>query len=193
MGRLTAETRVILIGGGSSSGKTTLAAVLADRLGAFRVIHVDDLRPADAEFSLYRHEEWDDEPEVLAARLRSSTARLAGRLAEVTANCRAGSHLTVIEGEGVEPWWAAAFAGDAGVTAGFVIESDPVAVQRAISSRRAAPVFLALRPDRRSRLVRAVSGYAAWLRDEAVACDLPWVAAQPRDTLPDRFLDALSG
>lgn len=177
---------IVLIGGSASTGKTTLAAALAERIGIDDVVHLDDLRPdhPDVAFLDRTPGIWTlPIPSLLDALLRACQA-----VHPVIVEALAAWEALIIEGEGVEPSHVATL-GD--VRAGYVIETDAEALERTFSERPSGPSFLALTDAERAGVIGMNKVYGEWIQAEAERHGQPWVPAHPWDTLADRFLAAL--
>jgi hypothetical protein len=177
---------IVLVGGSASTGKTTLSAALADRLGIDDVVHLDDVRPDHPDVAFLDRTEgiWTlPIPSLLDAVLRACRAvhPVITELVETRTD-------VIIEGEGVEPSLAAGFES---VRVGYVIETDGAALERTFLDRPSSAAFLALSDAERAGVVGMNRVYGEWLQGEAERLGQPWVPAQPWDTLPERFLAAI--
>ncbi len=191
---------VLLLGGHSGTGKTTLAPALAQWVGG-SVLQVDDIRlvlqqvvsaqeQPDLHFFL--------QPDVLA---RHTDDQLCAGLAQVGAFVCAslevvvGHHLAtniplVLEGDGLVPAFAARQTFDGVSAAGrvasvFLIEEDEQALLTAMLTRgRGGMTQMSAAARRWNHLSWR---YGVWLAQQARECGLPTVAARPWETLEERL------
>jgi hypothetical protein len=174
---------MIAIGGGSSTGKTTLAAALAARLGLSAIAHVDDLVPVPGpNFIATTPDVWRQPPVWLCDQLVQWTAGLHPHI-ERTAG--ALGPRAIVEGEGIDPRLARAWR------VVYVIETDAARLHRTFTTRPGSERFCALDPAEQRGVVGMNRRYGLWLRDAAEAAGQPWIASQPWDTAADRALAAL--
>jgi 2-phosphoglycerate kinase len=179
--------RVILIGGASSVGKTTVARALSERL---RVPHVeldailDDrdprLNPLGGPIEI-----WDRPPEGLCA-LLVSAAEAATPLIEPQVRERASAGGAVIEGERIHPTLIARMQAAGLATGVLIIEADGERLHQTLMARSRG--FHRLPEARRRAVAEVDRRYGAWLAAEAARRGLPAVTSQPWETLPDRCL-----
>jgi hypothetical protein len=178
---------VIAIGGGASTGKTTLAAALAARLGMTDVAHVDDLGPAlEAEqgpnFIATTPGVWRRPPEWLCDQLVQWTAGLHPHIEHAAG---ALGHGGIIEGEGIDPRLTRAWR------VVYVIETDAARLHDTFATRPGGHRFRALAPAEQRGVVAMNRRYGLWLRDTAEAAGQPWIPSHPWSTAVDRALAAL--
>jgi hypothetical protein len=181
------KTRVFAIGGGASTGKTTLAAALAARLGLADVAHVDDLGPAlEAEegpnFIATTPGVWRRPPEWLCEQLVRWTAGLHPHIERAAGGLGDGG---IIEGEGIDPRLPLAWR------VVYVVETDPVRLHETFATRPGNQRFLALDSAEQRGVVGMNRRYGLWLRDAADAAGQPWIPSQPWATAVDRAMVAL--
>jgi 2-phosphoglycerate kinase len=177
---------VLLIGGPSGVGKTTVAVEVAARLGAAWLM-VDDLRLALARSGL---------PVPIADEVGAFDAP-GGLLAvgalmtpavEVVIENHVDGHIpVVIEGDGILPSLferasVRARAANGRVRAVFLYEPDEEALY---GSHRSRGRGLTDRPHARKNFL-----FGQWLKREAERRGLPTLPARPWDTLADRILAA---
>ncbi len=180
---------VLLIGGPSGVGKTTVAAQIARRLDVPWLM-VDDLRLALVRSGLpipdNPHAEALDPAEGLVAIGEAVTPAI-----EVVIENHVDQRLPiVIEGDGILPSLFERDSVRARATSGrvrtvYLTEPDPDALHANLVARGA--------DDWRDDLrwyARRSAAYGEWLRTEAARRGLPVVPARPWDTLVDRILVA---
>ena len=185
---------LLMIGGGSSVGKTTVAHELGRRLGA-DVIDVDALprdRAVGLDGRLSEPGIWDRPPSNLFQLLLETTRGLAPRLRATIEARSLAVEGAVVEGEGIEPRLFDAFEAGAQVRPVFVIETDPHRLRETLSHRvsRGAELFRRLTSTEQGHVVEMNVLYARWLGEEARVRGLPCVESQPWPDLGDRILAA---
>ncbi|MDP8903898.1 MAG: hypothetical protein M3N29_01045 [Chloroflexota bacterium] len=199
---------VLLIGGGSGTGKTTLAAILSEHL-AMPVNQADDFRlfgqritsPAEQPALHYFVD-----PEGDLARLTATPGQLLERLIAIAELVSHGlevviaHHLAtgrplILEGDSIAPGLALhnAHAGSpAGgrVGAAFLHEPDEAAILAGMRSRGRG--IERLSPIEQERGARVAWLYGNWIAEQAARAGLPVVDARPHATLEQRVLAALA-
>lgn len=215
------ETRppwqVLLIGGSSGTGKTTLARALARHYGV-PWLAVDDLRLAIQHVTtpaqhpvlhrFFTDEALYEDADAYRDALIAVAEAMAPAVAVVIAN-----HLSqhrefdpcIIEGDGIVPWLAVperaahsphlapvtAAMHAAQVRAFFVHELDEEGIRGAITGRtRGADIGFT---EAQRATVRGSWLYGEWLRAEAERFGLPVLSSRPHDTLLARALALLDG
>lgn len=196
---------VLLIGGVSGAGKTTVAIEIGRRLGVPWLM-VDDLRLAfqnsrailpDNPQALYYFTEqreppvWSDPPERVRDGLIAIGEVLAPALEAVVATHQLGAHPVIIEGDGILPTLMRRPAMRrrdvrTGLRLVFIIEPDEDVLwsntlvrAHGIDGRSEAE----LRNEVHARWL-----FGEWLRAEADRRGLPVLESQPWETLADRIL-----
>jgi 2-phosphoglycerate kinase len=206
------DWRVLLIGGNSGTGKTVVAHEIAHRFGA-SVLLVDDIRLALQRITIPEHQPalhyflsdsavWQRPSELLVegwigvAKVVSYAIEIV--IAHHIAVAEAGP--VVIEGDGILPSLAAQdqFAGlnhfqgltvQQMVRSVFLFEPDEEVLLTNMQSRDRGFDEL---PSAEQRVqARASWLYGQWLRQEALAHELPAVPARPWETLTERVLAAI--
>lgn len=198
------DWKVLLLGGHSGTGKTTAARVLAQDLGV-ALAQVDDFRLVLEQTStpeqqptlhaLLDVEAADAAPETRCAALIAAAQTVSQALEIVVAYHVATDKPTILEGDGITPAFAASnFFFNLNVPVGavcavFLIEDDEARLLRSALERGRG--FEALPRARQQRQIRQSWLYGQWLKSEAVSYNLPVVASQPWETLPERILKTL--
>mgnify|MGYP003579172474 CR=1 FL=1 len=181
---------ILLIGAGSSVGKTHLARILSERLG-IQDISVDELRKqiSDTNLHLLEGDEtiWDFPVEELLSRLFQEGFALEAHLYSLINSWLAAKEINILEGEGIVPKVASQLMMTSKVNAIFLIETDDNRLFRTLYERSHA--FQRLTEPRQRRIAKMNSAYGRWLHSEAEHYGLPWVSSQPWSSLPDRVLD----
>lgn len=205
--KIQPEWKVLLLGGSSSVGKTTVARQIGLHLG-ISWLQVDDFRlafqrsrvtlPEQTE-ALYFFEEtadvWALPPEDLRDRFVA-----VGQVLEPALEIVIGNHVDtnapiVIEGDGILPSLCLrppvqARADNGQVKAVFLIEPDEDAMFHNMLERNrgiASQTEAELRKEARAKWL-----YGQWLADEARRYGLPVLVARPWSMLLERILEASS-
>jgi len=185
---------VILIGGGSSVGKTTAAAEIARR-GGLRHLQVDALRSEEPDPAVNvfagSAKVWDLEPEILRDRLIQLGALLRPHILRLVSKQLASGVPTVIEGEGIEPSLLESLT-NCTVRPVFVAEVNENRLAETLANRRSAGAdrFRQLRAARRQCVCRMNRLYGEWIEAEALSRGLPCLPSQPWHDLADRIFAA---
>ena len=191
---------VLLIGGSSGTGKTTLARAIGRQCGAawaqaddFRLVLQRLTTPSQqpALHAFLSEEVWHRPPEDLRDLFIAVGAVVSHALEIVVANHVATHAPLVLEGDGIVPAMAAlrCFAGlDVGdrVRSVFLHQPDEAAILRGMASRGRG--FGGLSEHERRAQARASWLYGEWLRSEAGQAALPTVESEPWQTLAGRVL-----
>ena len=180
---------VVLVGGSSSVGKTTLAQALATRVHGDR-LSVDDLRRSvdDARVRFFSETEdpWRLDPPTLCLVLRRAAEAMRPLLGRVVETALADGRGLVLEGEALDPRLAARYSSDPRVPALFVIELDSERLMQTFHRR--SPSLGRLPPAERATVARTCVLYAGWLKREGQRRGLPCLPSQPWATLTDRAI-----
>ncbi len=194
------DWHVLLIGGASGVGKTSIAYPLARHFG-IGITQIDDFqvilermtapeRYPDVHLFRTRPEAFFamDEDAKLAHAIAYATA-MAEALEYVVANHLAGEPPIVLEGDFLLPALAARPSFDGIAAAGrvralFVVEPDEDQIANNYAAREG---------DHQPVRARASWRYSEWLRAEASRRHLPVLEARPWDTAFERALALLSG
>jgi adenylate kinase family enzyme len=186
---------VILIGGGSSVGKTTAAAELARR-GGLQHLEVDALRAEESHAAVHfasSPEVWQLGAETLRDRLIELGAALRPRILRLVSKQLALGVPTVIEGEGIAPSLLESLT-DRRVRMVFVAELNEKRLAETLANRPStgADRFRLLDPAGRQCVCRMNRLYGAWIAAEALARGLPCLPSQPWQDLADRIFAAVT-
>jgi 2-phosphoglycerate kinase len=206
------DWRVLLIGGSSAAGKTVVAQELARRFGV-SVLLVDDVRLAiqqvttpaqipDLHIFVSDQEAAQRTPELMRDGLVAVGRAIAPALKIVVAHhvVVPGAGPIIIEGDGILPelasqrrfdelkhFWGLQTGRE--VRAVFLFETDEETIFQNMHTRDRG--FQDLAPDEQRTIARASWLYGQWLRQEALAHELPIVPARPWATLTERVLAAI--
>jgi hypothetical protein len=206
------DWRVLLIGGSSGAGKTVVVQELARRFG-ISVLLVDDVRLAiqqvttpaqlpDLHIFVSDQQAAQRTPELMRDGLVAVGRAIAPALKIVVAHhvVVAGAGPLIIEGDGILPelasqrryqelkhFWGLQTGRE--VRAVFLFEPDEEAIFQNMHMRDRG--FQDLAPDEQRTIARASWLFGQWLRQEALAHELPTVPARPWETLTERVLAAI--
>jgi 2-phosphoglycerate kinase len=194
---------VLLIGGGSGTGKTLVAPGIAARFAA-TVSQVDDFRlvlqrmlPPEVAPGLHFFVDRDLSPlsvEDALARHRAVVNFMTHALEPVIAHHVATKRRLVLEGDGMLPSLATIPRHAGHVTAGrvaavFLEETDRDELEAGY--RRRDRGFNALAPDEQGAMLTLQHRHGRWLADEARAAGIPVVPSRPWTTLEERIVALL--
>lgn len=191
---------VLLVGGGSGTGKTRLARTIGREVGAawaeaddFRLVLQRLTEPAHqpALHAFLCDDVWGRPPEELRDQLISVGQVVSHALEIVVANHVATNAPLVLEGDGIVPAFAArrTFADlDVGdrVRAVFIVEPDERVILSTMLARGRGFDEHA-EPQQRAQ-ARASWLYGRWLTGDAETHGLPVVSARPWPTLVERVV-----
>ncbi|HEU5378403.1 MAG TPA: isopentenyl transferase family protein [Ktedonobacteraceae bacterium] len=204
--------RVLLIGGSSGVGKTSVARAIARRLG-LSVLLADDVRMAIQQvttpgeqpgihYFLAHPTIWQKPPEALC----EGFITVCGAMERPLSVCIAhhvfveGAGPVIIEGDGILPALAARRdfpnlhfgPGPVGceVRSVFLVESDEEIIAQNMHLRGRGFGDVSLKEQQ--TVVRASWLYGQWLRRQADHYNLPVIESRPWDTLIERVLQAIA-
>jgi 2-phosphoglycerate kinase len=198
------DWQVLMIGGGSGTGKTVLAHQLARRLGV-ALTQVDDIRlalqrmtaPAEQpalHYFLSTPDVWDRPADELSDRLIQVGRVVSRALEAVIAHHLDTPYPLILEGDGIVPALA---------VQSTMLGFDASTVRALFLFEQAEDVILANMMERgrgfdqqhvteQRTQARMAWLYGRWLRTEAERFGLPVVNAGPRETLLDRAIAAIA-
>ena len=194
MGR---EWRLLLLGGASGVGKSTLARAIARDLNV-SWLQVDSIWLALCEATtkethplLHLFRDLDgpwfelDMDEMLAKFLElcCAVSRVLGPLLEHELN---SNSVAILEGTWITPEFAARACENSRVRTVFLDESDPDRLQSAMIARAQGATW----NERRQMLAELSWRHGEWLRSECKRLGLPLVSAWPHESLSQRTLRA---
>jgi hypothetical protein len=168
---------VVLVGGASSTGKTTLARGLADSLGG-RILSLDPLRAGPLEEELSAPLTWRRAPEEIVELLVAAGEAFAPLLADRVAEARGREGVSVIEGERVLPRLLSALGA---VDALFLVEDRRAAIRRSLLSRPGG--FASLPLDVQANVVEVDYRLGTLVASEASGLGYAVLRPQPWPTL----------
>lgn len=179
---------VLLIGGGSSVGKTTAATALAETM-ALPLVSVDALR-RDIGPSPFRDDAtWDLPPARLLEVLRENTRIVGPAIVRAVGTLSDGGG-GVIEGEGIEPDLVASLSTSLDVKAVYIIETEHSLIRAALEARPSSATFRMLAAQRQTHVIGMNLLYSHWLREQAESHCQPWIPARPWSTLVGRLAES---
>jgi 2-phosphoglycerate kinase len=182
------EPFVLLIGGSSSVGKTTVAAAVGARLGV--PVMEPDLTPAQSDprlDPLVGLAIWDRPPSQLCALLVTAAEAAMPFVEQQVAACLGGA---VIEGERIHPALVARLAAAGQARGVLIVEADAARLHDTLMARSHG--FRKISEPRRHAVAEVCRLYGCWLSAQATELGVPCVSSQPWETLADRVL-ALAG
>ena len=178
----------ILIGGGSSVGKTTAGKELARNLG-LAFVELDQIAKGDPTLPSidFSGERLERQPvDVLVDELKAKGAYLQPLVRRQVDDCSEPG--AVIEGEGIVP--AMASEVDSSVVILFVVETNAAVLHQTLTGRSA--FFRLLTASAQRKLCTVNAAYNAWIRAEAQAGPLLVVLSSPMESLHKRILRAVT-
>lgn len=194
---------VLLVGGSSGVGKTTIAPQLASRLG-MTWGSADDVRlvlermttpEQQPALHLFFQQLTQLAPDELAHRYQAVAAVVSYALEIIVANHVATAAPLLLEGDTITPAMAAQhqfanLAVEQQVRAVFLVEAEETVIQRNMCERgrgmHQSPLEYSVRMARFSWL------HGLWLSQEALRYGLPVIAARPHENVIDRILVAIA-
>ena len=195
--------KVLLIGGHSGTGKSLVARCLARRLGV-GLVEVDDFRLVLERMTTPQQQPAlhalldivsrpDASPEAVRDALIKAARTVSCALEIVVANHVATDAPTILEGDSIQPVFAAqrVFANldvKDSVRAVFLVEGDEGQLCGNATQRQRG--FGQLSAGHQCRTVRRSWLHGQWLRQEALRCGVPIVSPRPWETLEERILSA---
>jgi 2-phosphoglycerate kinase len=200
---VSSDWTVLLVGGPAAVGKTGAAKRISVVSGA-TLLQVDDVwlalqRAIDPTDSPLLHtfaspEVWRRPAAELVALKRELAALVSSSLEFVVANHLERADRVVIEGDWITPEFAArpSYAGSVAEQrrrAVFVLEEDPQRIRESLLARGHG--FGDVEPADREAMAAMQSGYARWLRTQALMRKQPIVDARPVGHLAERVLAVL--
>ncbi len=199
---------VLLIGGSSGTGKTTVAEQVGRRLGV-PWAQVDDFRLAlqhvtspgqqpalhffVREPGVARDGIWAQTPETLCQGLIGLAQVVSAALDVVIGHHLATNKPIVLEGDGILPALAArhtsvATGASSGVRGVFLVETDEAALLAAMAERGRG--YTNGLPEEQRTQARMNKLYGEWLGRETQRLGLPMLSSRPFDHLDDRVIAA---
>jgi 2-phosphoglycerate kinase len=182
--------KIILIGGCSSSGKTTLAGSLSERFD-LECVHLDDCPSdiSDPELAFYTGEAgfWNRPASELFDRLVRTAETTEVYLEIWVSNWLARGTPGIIEGEKIHPGFLQRKLSSSRVRGLFLIEDDRNHLYQILHLRSSR--FRALSSAQQWSVVEVNRRYASWLQREAQRRNLFWEYSRPWETLVARVLE----
>jgi 2-phosphoglycerate kinase len=189
--------RLVLIGGSTAAGKTTVAAALARDLGCSHLA-VDTIwrairealphGPARSDLFLEPPRNPRATAEMLFERQKRAAALISRAVVPALGHEMAIREALIVEGAWILPAAAATLTlPETVVCPVFLIEAEEGAILAAMMARQRVEA-----PHEWQRVgARQAHLYGGWLRIEAGRLGLPVLEARPRETLLDRVREAL--
>ncbi len=181
---------VLLIGGSSSVGKTTVARDIAARHG-WSLVQTDRELPDLAALHPLRGSTaiWDRPAEELCELLIMAASASVPHLTELVAQRQASGCGLIVEGERVHPELVHQLPGCQSLAAVFVVEADASRIFQTLLLR--SREFAALAAERQRTVADVNRRYGQWLERECATAGLPCVPSQPWSTLAVRLMAAV--
>lgn len=191
--------QVLLIGGNSGSGKSTVARQLGRQMGV-AWLQADDLRLAAQRLTTAAEQPaihffsddavWSLPPDQLAEGLKDVAAAVSRAIEPVIEHHLAVREPVIIEGDGILPAMAArhiaARESVVNVQAVFLLETDEAAQLANLRARGRG----AQHGEAAQRAMATASVlYGEWLRQEAATHNLTVLEARPFEALAERILE----
>tara|TARA_R110002096_G_scaffold77896_4_gene183209 strand:+ start:4788 stop:5336 length:549 start_codon:yes stop_codon:yes gene_type:complete len=181
---------LLLIGGGSSVGKTTASKVLAAGLSLPHV-QLDELLNSpdfDKLFDAHSPGFWDQQPAALVELLiAKGDAALAGLPRWLGQHSDARGIL--LEGEGIQPSFLSDLGDLPAIRMVFIVELDATVLRATLTSRSKS--FRTLSSMQQDTIVETNRLYNEWIAKEAATHNQLCIASQPWASLPARLLRSL--
>jgi 2-phosphoglycerate kinase len=179
----------LLLGGGSSVGKTTAALSLSERLGV-ACIHLDQylsqINDPGLDFPS-GNAVWNFPAQNLCKHLIAAGENAQGYIQFLLQTWQNEGKIGIIEGERITPLLVDAAAQTKTARGIFIIEDDPQKLYRTLQER--SKKFLVLAEPQKKRVVEMDCAYNRWLHSEVERRSLPWVTSQPWNSLVERILE----
>lgn len=182
---------MLLIGGSSSVGKTTVAGAVAERLG-WDVVGTDELLRDRPELDPLAgsSEIWDRAPAELCELLIAGAAAAIPHLIRCLTERAPSVRGLVLEGERIHPELSSWLGQGRDASAVFIVETNAARLHDTLLARSQA--FTKLAESRRRAVVEVDRLYGSWLLRETARLSLPCIASQPWDTLAERVLGTMA-
>jgi 2-phosphoglycerate kinase len=178
---------IILIGGSSSVGKTTVARRLCERLGLV-CCQLDNYlqKIDDPELLFYngKPEFWNLSSQDLFERLVKVTEQAESYIQLLVSEWLTQQKAGIIEGEKIHPRLVELLTHSTNIRGIFIIEGDQNRLYQTLEQR--SQRFRQLSIIQRWRVVEMNKLYSRWLRSQAQQRQLAWINSQPWPTLTER-------
>jgi hypothetical protein len=184
-----ALTRPLLIGGSSSTGKTTAALAVSQLLGS-PCVHLDayleTVQDARSNFSFGEADLLSHYSAALCERLVQLGEQASPHIAAMIPPDQRYAMAQVIEGERILPALLDELRQSRRALGVFIIEDDPNVLYATLAQRSSR--FAALPEAARRKVAEMDVLYGGWLRQEAERRALPWEPSRPWVSLVERLV-----
>ena len=177
----------ILIGGCSSSGKTTVSEKLCENFG-ISYYSLDKIRHGDGHpiFSmLSKPEIWDKDVTDIVDIIKEIGIKLRPFVENWCRKISSG----LLEGEGIEPKYVHESCIEANTSVIYIVESDVSRLHSTLCMRSES--YRNLNESRQNKVIATNAEYSKYLRAEAFKYRQPCIDSLPWDTLYSRIKERL--
>ena len=192
------DFRIILIGGGSSSGKSTLAKSLAEKLG-INLLHLDDVRIAIQQthnkehpinYFLDKKVFVNEDIKTLVEKHNEVSKIVCDGLIAIIEHHELMRDSIIIEGDDILPEFAAKVIQKEYVSAIFIIETAAEKIRLNLTNRGRG--IRQLSDSQLNKMIDFIALDNKRISEDAKRLNLPTLESQPNESLIQRALRSLS-